>query len=142
MKFVVFVKGTAGYEAGAMPTEALIAEMTAFNEELSKAGIIVMGEGLHPSSDSKRIAFHGNERTVIDGPFAETKELVAGFWIWECASMDEAMSWAKRCPKPHDEDCEIEIRQVFTMDEFGEALTPELRAREDALRVEIEKRRG
>ncbi|KFE64383.1 PhnB protein [Hyalangium minutum] len=126
-----------------MPSEKLHAEMGKYNEELVKAGIMLAGEGLHPSSKGKRIQFSGGKRTVVDGPFAETKELIAGFWLWQVKSMEEAVEWARRCPDPMPgEDAELEIRPVFEADDFGEEFTPELRAQEDRLRAEIEKRAG
>lgn len=137
MKFMVLVKATADSEAGVMPSEQLLAEMGQYNEELVKAGIMQAGEGLHPSSKGARVRFSGKNRTVIDGPFSETKELVAGFWIWECQSLQEAIAWVKRCPNPMPGDSEIEIRQVFTADDFGEAFTPELREQEERLRAQI-----
>jgi len=137
MKFMVLVKATADSEAGIMPSEQLLAEMGQYNEELVKAGIMQAGEGLHPSSKGARVRFSGKNRTVIDGPFSETKELVAGFWIWECQSLQEAIAWVKRCPNPMPGDSEIEIRQVFTADDFGEAFTPELREQEERLRAQI-----
>jgi len=133
MRFMVLVKATPDSEAGVMPSEQLLADMGKFNEELVKAGIMQAGEGLHPSSKGARVRFSGKSRTVIDGPFAETKELVAGFWIWKCASLQEAIEWVKRCPNPMLGDSEIEIRQIFEADDFGEALTPELRAQEERL---------
>jgi hypothetical protein len=138
MRFMVMVKATADSEAGVMPTEDEFKEMGAFNEQLVKAGVMVSGEGLAPSSRGARIRFSGKNRTVVDGPFAETKELVAGFWIWNCASMEEAIEWAKRCPNPMRTDSELEIRKIFDADDFGEAMTPELRAMEDRLRAEVE----
>ncbi|MBL8142107.1 MAG: YciI family protein [Acidobacteria bacterium] len=140
MRCVVFVKATQESEAGTMPSEQLMAQMGAFNEELVKAGVMQAGEGLHPSARGKRVAFNGPDRTVIDGPFAETKELVAGFWIWTVASMDEAVAWVKRCPNPMNGPSEIEIRPVFEAEDFGAALTPELRAQEERLRAEIASR--
>ena len=137
MKFMVLVKATADSEAGIMPSEQLLAEMGQYNEELVKAGIMQAGEGLHPSSKGARVRFSGKNRTVIDGPFSETKELVAGFWIWQCKSLQEAIAWVKRCPNPMPGDSEIEIRQVFTADDFGEAFTPELREQEERLRAQI-----
>ena len=137
MKFMVLVKATADSEAGVMPSEQLLAEMGKYNEELVKAGIMQAGEGLHPSSKGARVRFSGKNRTVIDGPFSETKELVAGFWIWQCKSLQEAIAWVKRCPNPMPGDSEIEIRQVFTADDFGEAFTPELREQEERLRAQI-----
>ena len=140
MRVVVFVKATKNSEAGVMPSEKLFAEMGAFNEQLVKAGIMLAGDGLHPSVKGKRIRFSGNERKVIDGPFAETKELVSGFWIWQVKSMEEAVEWVKRCPNPFPVESEIEIRQVFEAEDFGAEFTPELRAQEDRQRAEIEKR--
>ena len=137
MKFIVFVKASAETEAGVMPTEAQLTEMGAYNEQLVKAGIMRAGEGLHPSSRGARIMFSGKNRTVVDGPFAETKELVAGFWIWECKSLQEAIEWAKKCPNPTGHESQLEIRQVFAMDDFGDAMTPELRAQEERLTAEI-----
>jgi hypothetical protein len=122
MRVVVMVKATRESEAGVMPSEQLLRDMTNFNERLVKAGVMLAGEGLHPSSKGKRVRFSGSRRTVVDGPFAETKELVAGFWIWQVKSMEEAVEWVKRCPNPMSDDSEIEIRQVFEADDFGEAL--------------------
>ncbi|MBA3595619.1 MAG: YciI family protein [Polaromonas sp.] len=139
MKFMVLVKATADSEAGIMPSEKLLAEMGRYNEELVKAGIMQAGEGLHPSSKGARVRFSGKNRTVIDGPFTETKELVAGFWLWQCASLQEAIDWVKRCPNPMPGDSEIEIRQIFGAEDFGEALTPELRAQEERLRAQVDK---
>ena len=137
MRVMVMVKATRDSEAGVMPGEQLLADMGRFNEELVKAGVLLAGEGLHPTSKGARVRFSGKARTVIDGPFTETKELVAGFWLWQVRSMDEAIEWVRRCPNPHPEDCEIEIRPVFEADDFGEALTPELRAQEDRLRSQV-----
>ena len=137
MRFVILVKATPDSEAGVMPSEQLLAEMGRFNEELVKAGIMQAGEGLHPSSRGARVRFSGKNRSVVDGPFAETKELVAGFWIWQCASLQEAIDWVKRCPNPMPGDSEIEIRQVFEADDFGEAFTPELREQEERLRAQV-----
>jgi hypothetical protein len=143
MRFMVIVKATKSSEAGALPSEELLTEMGNYNEELTKAGVMIAGEGLHPSSKGARVRFAGAKRTVIDGPFAETKELVAGFWLWKCASLQEAIEWAKRCPDPMPgEEAEIEIRQVFEADDFGPEFTPELRAQEERLRAEVEKNRG
>jgi len=140
MKVMVIVKATKNSEAGVMPSEELLAAMGNYNEELVKAGVMLAGEGLHPSANGKRIRFSGNDRTVIDGPFAETKELIAGFWLWQVRSMDEAVEWARRCPSPMPgEESELEIRQVFSAEDFGEAMTPELRAQEDRMRDEIER---
>lgn len=135
MKFMVLVKATADSEAGVMPTEQLLAEMGRYNEELVNAGVMKAGEGLHPSSKGARVRFSGKNRTVVDGPFAETKELVAGFWMWECASLQEAIEWVKRCPNPMLTDSEIEIRQVFEAADFGEAFTPELQEQEERIRA-------
>ncbi|WP_114954556.1 YciI family protein [Sphingosinicella terrae] len=140
MRVMVFVKATDQSEAGEMPSEELIAAMMNYNEELVKAGIMVGGDGLHPSSKGVRIHFSGSDRTVIDGPFAETKELVAGYWIWEVASMDEAIEWAKRCPNPMPGDSDLEIRPIFAAEDFGEAFTPELQAQEERLRQQIEQK--
>ena len=137
MRFMVMVKTTKDSEAGVMPTEERLAEMGRFNEELVKAGVMQAGEGLQPSAKGARVRFSGKDRTVVDGPFAETKELVAGFWIWRCASLQEAIDWVKRCPNPMPGDSEIEIRQIFEAEDFGEAFTPELREQEERLRDEI-----
>lgn len=138
MRVMVMVKASADSEAGRMPGTELLAAMGAFNEELVKAGVMLAGEGLHPSVRGKRVRFSGPGRTVVDGPFAETKELVAGFWLWKVASMDEAVAWVKRCPNPMEGDSEIEIRPVFEAEDFGAEFTPELRAQEDRLREQIE----
>jgi hypothetical protein len=140
MRFMVIVKATPSSEAGKLPSERLLAEMGAYNEALVKAGILLAGEGLQPSSKGARVRFDGKARTVVDGPFAETKELVAGFCLWQVNSLAEAVEWVKRCPNPHDEPSEIEIRQVFEAADFGEAFTPELRAQEERQRAEIERR--
>jgi hypothetical protein len=137
MRVMVIVKASNDSEAGVMPSEKLLTEMGAFNEKLVKAGIMLAGEGLHPSSKGKRVAFSGTNRTVIDGPFAETKELIAGFWLWQVKSMDEAVEWVKRCPNPMNDDSEIEIRPVFEAEDFGAEFTPELREQEDRLRTQI-----
>jgi hypothetical protein len=138
MKFIVIVKASAASEAGVMPSEKLLADMGRFNEELVKAGILLAGEGLHPSSKGARIRFNGDQRTVIDGPFTETKELVAGFWMIEVGSKEEAIEWFKRCPNPHEGvESEVEIRQVFGADDFGAEFTPELREQEDRWREQI-----
>ena len=136
MKFMVIVKATADSEAGIMPSEQLLAEMGAYNESLVKAGVMLAGEGLHSSSKGARVRFSGQERTVIDGPFADTRELVAGFWLLQCKSMAECIEWVKRCPNPMPGDSEIEIRQVFTAEDFGDAFTPELREQEERLRAQ------
>jgi hypothetical protein len=138
MRVMVMVKATAESEAGTMPSTELLAAMGAFNEELVKAGVMQAGEGLQPSSRGKRVRFSGTSRTVIDGPFAETKELVAGFWMWKVKSMEEAVEWVRRCPNPMESESEIEIRQVFEAEDFGDDFTPELRAQEERLRDEIE----
>jgi hypothetical protein len=135
MRVIVFVKATKDSEAGVMPKQDMLAAMGKYNEELVNAGIMLAGEGLHPSSKGKRVRFDGNTRTVIDGPFAETKELVAGFWIWQVRSMDEAVEWLKRCPNPHLETCEVEIRPVFEAADFGAEFTPELQEQEARLRA-------
>jgi hypothetical protein len=141
MKFMVMVKATKESEAGIMPDEKLLAAMGKYNEELVKAGIMLAGEGLHPSSKGARVRFDGPKRTVIDGPFAETKELVAGFWIWQCKSKEEAIEWLKRCPNPMPGVSDIELRQVFSAEDFGPALTPELKAQEERIAAEAEKLR-
>jgi hypothetical protein len=143
MRVMVFFKATPESEAGTVPSEQLqqmLTEMGAYMEELVKAGIMLAGEGLHPSSRGKRVRFSGRNRTVIDGPFAETKELIASFWTWQVKSMDEAVEWVKRCPNPMMSESEIEIRPVFDSEEFGAELTPELRAQEDRIQAELEKR--
>jgi hypothetical protein len=140
MRFMVMVKATKDSEAGAMPSEELLTAMGRFNEELVKAGVMLAGEGLHPSSKGVRVRFSGNKRTVVDGPFSETKELVAGFWLWQLRSLEEAIEWVKRCPNPMPGESEIEIRQLFEADDFGAELTPELRDQEERLRAEISTR--
>jgi hypothetical protein len=137
MRFMVMIKATADSEAGVLPTQELLTEMGKYNEELAKAGVMLAGEGLQPSSKGARIRFEGDKRTVIDGPFAETKELIAGFWLIQVRSREEAIEWVKRCPNPSGEVGEIEIRQVFEADDFGEALTPEMREREERLGVKM-----
>jgi hypothetical protein len=139
MRFMVIVKASKASEAGVLPSEKLLAEMGKYNEELTKAGVLLAAEGLHASSKGARVKFSGEKRAVIDGPFAETKELVAGFWLWKCKSLQEAIDWVKRCPNPHNEEGEIEIRQVFEAEDFGPSFTPELRAQEERLRAQIEK---
>ena len=139
MRFMVIVKADKNSEAGVMPDEKLLTAMGKFNEELVKAGVMLAGEGLHPSSKGARVKFSGDKRTVVDGPFAETKELVAGFWIWQVKSKEEAIEWVKRCPNPMPGDSEIEIRQIFEAEDFGEEFTPELRAQEDRIREEAAK---
>jgi hypothetical protein len=142
MRVMVIVKATKSSEAGALPSEKLIADMGKYNEELVKAGVMLAGEGLHPSSKGKRVVFSGGTKTVVDGPFAETKELIAGFWLWQVRSMDEALEWVRRCPDPMPgEESVIELRPAFEADDFGEEFTPELRAQEERLRAEIERQR-
>ena len=136
MRFMVIIKANAASEAGEMPSERLLTEMGRYNEELVKAGVLLAGEGLHPSSKGFRVRFDGNKRTVIDGPFGETKELIAGFWLIQVKSKEEAIEWVKRIPNPEGEQSEVEIRQVFEAEDFGEALTPELRAAEERLRAQ------
>jgi hypothetical protein len=138
---MVIVKATKESEAGVLPDEKLHTEMGKFNEELVKAGVMLSGEGLHPSSKAARVQFSGKKRTVIDGPFAETKELIAGFWIWKVNSLEEAIEWVKRCPNPTSAEGEIEIRQIFESEDFGAEFTPELREQEERLRAEIEKQK-
>lgn len=142
MRFMILIKASKDSEAGALPDQKLLAEMGKFNEELVKAGVMLDGEGLHPSSKGARIKFSGTKRTVIDGPFPETKELIAGYWIWKVKSKEEAIEWVKRCPNPMPEtESEIEIRQIFESADFGAEFTPELRAQEDRLRAQIEKQK-
>ena len=137
MRFMVIVKATKNSEAGMLPSEELLTAMGKFNEDLAKAGVVLAMEGLHPSSKGKRVKFAGGRKTVVDGPFAETKELIAGFWLWECKSMADAVEWVKPCPDPMPgEESEIEIRQVFEAEDFGAEFTPELRAQEDRVRAE------
>jgi hypothetical protein len=135
VRFMVMVKASESSEAGAMPSTEMLAAMGAYNEELVKAGILLAGDGLHPSSRGVRVRFSGDKRSVIDGPFAETKELLAGFWIFEVKSLEEAVEWVKRCPNPMPEESEIEIRQIFEAEDFGEAFTPELREQAERLRA-------
>lgn len=142
MRVMVIVKASKGSEAGEMPSEQLLTEMGSYNEELVKAGIMLAGDGLHPSSKGARVRFSGKDRSVVDGPFAETKELIAGYWMWKVNSMQEAIDWVKRCPNPMMEDSEIEIRPVFELEDFGEEFTPELRAQEDRLREQIARQEG
>jgi hypothetical protein len=136
MRFMILIKAGKDTEAGVMPSEELLTEMGRFNEELVKAGVMLAGEGLHPSSRGARVGFSGAQRTVIDGPFAEIKELICGFWLWQCKSLDEAIEWVKRCPNPYDGEAEIEIRQVFEAEDFGPEFTPELREQEERLRAQ------
>jgi len=138
MRVIVIVKASNESEAGQMPSEKLLTDMGRFNEELANAGVMLAGEGLHPSSKGKRVRFSGAKRTVIDGPFAETKELIAGYWLWKVKSMDEAVEWLKRAP--FDGGTEVEIRPIFEADDFGKELTPELRAQEDRIREQIERK--
>ncbi|MCC7273116.1 MAG: YciI family protein [Alphaproteobacteria bacterium] len=140
MKFMILIKASKDSEAGVMPSTELLAAMGKFNEELAAAGVLLAGEGLHPTSKGARVRFSGSRRTVIDGPFAETKELLAGFWLWQVKSLEEAIAWVRRCPNPHGEDTEVEIRQVFEADDFGAEFTPELRAQEERVRAEVEQR--
>ena len=143
MRVMVIVKATRNSEAGVMPSEKLLSDMGKYNEELVKAGIMLAGDGLHPSAKGKRIQLSGGKRTVVDGPFAETKELVAGYWIWQVRSMEEAVEWARRCPDPMPgEEGVLEIRPLFEADDFGKEFTPELREREEQLRREIERQKG
>lgn len=141
MRFMVLVKADKNTEAGVLPDEKLLTEMGKFNEELVKAGVMLAGEGLHPSSKGARVRFSGAQRTVIDGPFAETKELVAGYWLWKVKSKEEAIEWVKRCPNPTGAESEIEIRQVFEAEDFGPAFTPELREQEARLRAQTDAKR-
>jgi len=138
MRFMILVKADANSEAGVMPQEDMLAAMGRFNEELVNAGVMQAGEGLHPSSKGARVRFAGRDRQVVDGPFAETKELIAGFWIWKCASLQEAIDWVKRCPNPMLGESEIEIRQIFEAEDFGAEFTPELQAQEEQLRTRVE----
>ena len=141
MRVMVIVKASPESEAGVLPEEKLLGEMGKYNEELAKAGILLAAEGLQASSKGKRVRFSGKSRTVIDGPFAETKELIAGFWLWQVKSLEEAVEWLKRCPNPHPGQTEVEIRQVFEMEDFGAELTPELREQEERIREKIETKR-
>lgn len=136
MKFMILVKASKNSEAGVLPSAELLSAMGKFNEELVRAGVMLAGEGLHPTSKGARVRFSGTKRTVINGPFGDPKELIAGYWLWQVKSMEEAIEWVKRCPNPHDEDCEIEIRQIFEAEDFGAALSPELRAQEERLRAQ------
>jgi hypothetical protein len=141
MRVMVIVKASKSSEAGELPDERLLTEMGKYNEELARAGILLAADGLHPSSRGKRVRFSGAQRTVIDGPFTETKELIAGFWLWQVKSMDEAVEWLKRCPNPHHEETDVEIRPVFEAEDFGAALTPELREQEQRMRDQAAARR-
>jgi hypothetical protein len=143
MRVMVIVKATKSSEAGTLPSEKLLAEMGRFNEELVKAGVMVAGEGLHPSSKGKRLRLWGGKKTVVDGPFDDTRQLVAGYWLWEVKSMEDALQWAERCPDPMPgEESELELRPVFEAEDFGREFTPELRAQEARLRAELERQRG
>ena len=143
MKVMVIVKATENSEAGVMPSQELLEAMTEYNEDLVKSGIMLGGDGLHPSSRGKRVRFSGSNRTIVDGPFVETKELIAGYWLWQVKSMEEALEWVRRCPDPMPgEESEIEIRPVFELDDFGDAATPDVREREAHLQSEIDKRAG
>src|SRR5262245_27066811 len=143
MRVLVMVKATKNSEAGVLPSEKLLADMGKFNEELVKAGVMLAGEGLHPSAKGKRVTFSGGKRAVVDGPFAETKELVAGFWLWKVKSMEEAIEWVKRCPDPMPgEEATLEIRPVYEAEDFGKEFTPDLRAREERLRAELERQQA
>jgi hypothetical protein len=141
MRVMVIVKASKESEAGVLPDAKMLTDMGKYNEELVKAGIMLAGEGLQASSKGKRVRFSGKSRTVIDGPFTETKELIAGFWLWQVKSMDEAVEWLKRCPNPHNEDTDVEIRQVFESEDFGAEMTPELRDQEARMRSELESKR-
>ncbi len=141
MRFMVIVKATKESEAGAMPSTQLLTEMGKFNEELVKAGVMLAGDGLHPSSKGARVHFSGSKRTVVEGPFSETKELIAGYWLWQCQSKEEAIEWAKRCPNPAGDgiEGELEIRQLFEAEDFGTEFTPELKEHEQRMRAQIAK---
>jgi hypothetical protein len=142
MKVIVLVKANKASEAGVLPTTRQLANMGAFNEKLAKAGVLLAGEGLKPSANGARVKFSGSKRLVIDGPFAETKELLAGFWVWQVSSLQEAIEWLKQCPNPHDEETEVEIRPLYEAADFAEALTPELREREQRLRAQCQNRQA
>ena len=142
MRVMVIVKADKDTEAGVIPSTALLAQMGQYNEELANAGVLLAGEGLHPSVKGKRVRFSGAQRTVIDGPFTETKELIAGFWLWQVQSMEEAVAWVKRCPNPTGVESEIEIRPVFEAEDFGAEFTPELRAQEERIRAQAERLKG
>jgi hypothetical protein len=142
MRFLVMVKANEKSEAGVMPKQKLLVDMGKFNEELVKAGVLLAAEGLQPTSEGKRVRFSGEKRTVIDGPFPETKELIAGFWLWQVRSMEEAVEWVKRCPNPHEGESEIEIRQVFELEDFGPELTRDLKEREQRMREQTKKGSG
>jgi hypothetical protein len=140
MRVMVIVKASKESESGAAPDQKILNEMGKFNDELVKAGVMLAGEGLHASSRGKRVRFSGSKRTVIDGPFAETKELIAGFWLWQVKSMEEAIEWVRRCPNPHNEETDVEIRQVYETEDFGDSMTPEMREKEERLRAQLAKR--
>ena len=142
MRVMVLIKANEDSEAGVMPSEQLLTEMGAFNEELVKAGVMLDGDGLKPSSEGARVRFSGSQRTVIDGPFVETKELIAGYWIWQVESLDEAIEWVKRCPNPMEGESEIEIRPLFEAEDFGEEFTPKLREQEERLRAQLKEQKG
>ena len=142
MRFMIIIKADKNTEAGVMPSEQLLAEMGKYNEDLVKAGVMLAGEGLHSSSKGARVKFSGSKRTVIDGPFTETKEMIAGFWLWQVKSKQEAIEWVKRCPNPTGAESEIEIRQVFEAEDFGAEFTPELREQEERLRATLESKQG
>ncbi len=142
MRVMVIIKANKDSEAGIMPSEQLLRDMGNYNEELVKAGIMLAGDGLHPSAKGKRVRFEGSKRSVIDGPFSETKELIAGFWLWQVRSMEEAVEWLKRCPNPMGETADVEIRPIFDASDFGAEFTPELRQQEDRLRTQIEKQKA
>ena len=139
MRFMIIVKASKDSEAGVMPSGKLLSEMGKFNEELANMGVLLAADGLHPTSKGARVKFSGNKRTVVDGPFTETKDVIAGFWLWKVKSKEEAIEWVKRCPNPHNEDSEIEIRQVFEAEDFGEEFTLELRAQEERVRTQAAK---
>jgi hypothetical protein len=141
MRFLIIVKASKNSEAGIMPSKKLLVEMGKFNEALARAGVLLAGEGLQASSKGARVKFSGAKRTVTDGPFPDTKELIAGFWMWQCNSKEEAIEWVKRCPNPHDGESEIEIRQVFEAEDFGAEFTPELREQEERVRTQISKKK-
>ncbi len=137
MRFMIIIKATKDSEAGVMPSEQLLREMGQFNEKLTQAGVMLAGDGLHPSSKGARVKFSGTQRRVVDGPFVETKELIAGYWLWQCKSKEEAIEWVKRCPNPMPGESEIEIRQLFEAEEFGAEFTPELREQEERIRTQV-----
>ena len=140
MRFMILVKADKNFEAGILPDEKLLAEMGKYNEDLAKAGVLLAAEGLQPTSKGARVKFAGNERTIVEGPFAETKDLIAGFWLWQVKSKDEAIEWVKRCPNPFSGESEIEIRQLFEAEDFGADFTPELREQEERVRAQISRK--